>query len=104
MTDLIRYPNGFGQKDIVAWGTTGLVCLDAASQTVVKTAHDDDNLCRVEVERLIYERFQQYGGHSGLLRYHGPYDLGIRLEYAPNWRLSTFLRKHPEVGVEQRLR
>lgn len=33
---LIEYPTGFGSKDIVAWGNTGMVCLDAASQTVIK--------------------------------------------------------------------
>ncbi|KAF1354275.1 kinase-like protein [Lizonia empirigonia] len=104
MADLIQFPRGFGQQDIVAWGTTGLVCLDAASQTVIKTPHDDDNSCRVQVEKKIYERFDQRGGHSGLLRYYGPYDSGIRLELAPNWNLSSFLRKHPEVGIEQRLR
>lgn len=104
MTDSIQYPTGFGLKDIVSWGTTAMVCLDAASQTVIKTAHDNDKMDRVAVEKRIYERFQQYGEHSGLLRYYGPYESGIRLEYAPKWNLSTFLRKHPKVDVKQRLR
>lgn len=104
MADLIQFPRGFGQQDIIGWGTTGLVCLDAADKTVIKTPHDDENRRRVQVEQAIYERFDQRGGHSGLLRYHGPYDSGIRLEFAPNWNLSSFLRKHPEIGTEQRLR
>jgi serine/threonine protein kinase len=104
MADLYQFPKEFGQQDIVAWCTTGLVCLDAASKTVIKTPHDDDNCHRVQVEKTIYERFDQRGGHSGLLRYHGPYDSGIRLELAPNWNLSSFLRKHPEIEIEQRLR
>ncbi|KAF1918253.1 kinase-like domain-containing protein [Ampelomyces quisqualis] len=78
MADLIQFPMGFGQQDIVARGTTGL--------------------------KTIYERFDQRGGHPGLLRYYGPYDSGIRLELVPNWNLSSFLRKRPETGIEQRLR
>ncbi|OAL56832.1 kinase-like protein [Pyrenochaeta sp. DS3sAY3a] len=79
MSDLIQFPKGFGQQDIVAWGTTGL-------------------------GTMIYERFEQRGGHRGLLRYHGTYESGIRLELAPRWNLSSFLRKHPETGIEQRMR
>ncbi|KAI1667293.1 spindle assembly checkpoint kinase [Pyrenophora tritici-repentis] len=104
MDDLIQFPTGFGQEHIVAWGTTGLVFLDAATQTVIETPHDDDNSCRVQVEKSIYKRFDQRGGHAGVLRCHGPCELGIRLELAPNWNLSSYIRKHPEVGVEQRLR
>ncbi|KAH9875434.1 hypothetical protein J1614_004926 [Plenodomus biglobosus] len=43
MADLNQFPMGYGEQDIVTWGTTGLVCLDAASQTVIKAPHDDDN-------------------------------------------------------------
>lgn len=80
-----------------------MVCLDAASNTVVKSAHGDDTKHSIEVERRIYERFQQNGRHSGLLRYYGPYESGIRLEYAPKWNLSNFLRKHQEIETQQRL-
>jgi len=104
MTDSIQYPTGFGLKDVVSWGTTGMACIDAVTQTVIKTAHDTNNQDKTAVEKSIYERFQQRGGYSGLLRYYGPYESGIRLEYAPKWNLSTFLRKYPEVGFEQRLR
>ncbi|KAE8822478.1 hypothetical protein PTNB85_10364 [Pyrenophora teres f. teres] len=89
---------------MVAWGTTGLVCLDAAAQTVIKIPHDDDNSCKVQVEKSIYKRFDQQGAHARVLRYYGPYKSGIRLELAPNWNLSSYLRKHPEIGIEQRLR
>ncbi|KAF2463845.1 spindle assembly checkpoint kinase [Lindgomyces ingoldianus] len=94
MADLIQFPRGFGEQDIAAWGTTGLVCLDAASQTVIKTPHNNGNCRRVQVEKTIYERFDQRGGHNS----------GIRLELAPNWNLSSFLRRHPEIGIEQGLR
>lgn len=98
MADLIQFPRGFGEEDIVAWGTTSLVCLDAASQTVIKPPHDDDNRCRAQVEKAIYERFDQRGGHSGLLRYHGLYDSGICLEFALNLAVSSFLKKHSEIN------
>ena len=71
MGDEIQYTQGLGLKNIVAWGTTGLVCLDAASQTVIKIPHDENELPRASVEKPIYERFNQRGGHDGLLRYHG---------------------------------
>ncbi|KAF2276159.1 uncharacterized protein EI97DRAFT_450493 [Westerdykella ornata] len=54
--------------------------LDSASQTAIKTAHDEDNERMIAVEKAIHERFQQRGGHDGLLKYHGPYDFGIRLD------------------------
>ncbi|KAF2249701.1 kinase-like protein [Trematosphaeria pertusa] len=103
MAYCIRYATGFDSNDIVGWGTTGMVCLDKASQTVIKTAHDQDTEDRIAVEKAIYERFKQRGGHHGLLKYYGQYDSGIRLEYAPKWNLSSYLNKHPEVDGEQRL-
>ncbi|ORX96122.1 kinase-like domain-containing protein [Clohesyomyces aquaticus] len=97
MADCIRYATGFGSNDIVGWGTTGMVCLDKASQTVIKTAHDQDTEDRIAVEKAIYERFKQRGGHHGLLKYYGQYDSGICLKYAPKWNLSGYLSKHPKV-------
>ena len=34
MSDEIEYPPGFGLKDVVAWGTTGLVVVDKSSETI----------------------------------------------------------------------
>jgi serine/threonine protein kinase len=101
----IQYPSGFSREDIVSWGNSGIVCLDAASKTVIKSPHsdDDESKLRIEVEQRIYERFYQNGGHNGLLRYHGQYESGIRLEYAPNWDLLQFLQKHQEIETQQRL-
>lgn len=67
MANQIQYPNGFGLKDIVSSGNTGLVCLEAASNTVVESAHDESRKDNIEVGRRIYERFQLNGGHRGLL-------------------------------------
>lgn len=99
----IQWPTGLSSKDIVAWGNSGLVCLDAASNTVIKFARGHE-LCKphVEVERRIYERFQQNGGHGGVLQYYGPYESGIRLEYAPNLDLLYFLNKQQEIETQQR--
>ena len=100
----MEFTTGFGIKDVVAWGNSGLVCLDAESNTVVKAPFSrDECLFHFEAERRIYERFKQKGGHSGLLRYYGQYEFGIRLEYAPNWDLLNFLQKHQEIETQQRL-
>jgi hypothetical protein len=95
----IKYPTGFGLKDIAGWGSTGLVVLDRASSTVVKTAHNDDEL--VERERQVYERFTERGGHPNILRYHGTFERGIRLEHAPRYNLSSLIRE-PGDGEETR--
>ncbi|EUC40890.1 hypothetical protein COCMIDRAFT_107621 [Bipolaris oryzae ATCC 44560] len=102
---LIEYPTGFGSKDIVAYGNTGMVCLDAASQTIIKTPHDETHADSLQVERRIYERFEERGGHEGLLRYHGPFDrFGIRLEYAPGFNLCSTLSSRMDISFAQRLR
>lgn len=103
MDDEIRYPTGFGLKDIVAWGNSGLICLDEASQTIIKTPHDENNRDALVVEERIYQRLKEHGAHRGLLQYHGPYDSGIRLEYACNHTLGSFLRKHADNDFEQRI-
>lgn len=101
--DDIQYPTGFGLKDVVGWGATGLVVLDESSKTVIKTPFDsfDENL--ISKERQIYERLTSCGGHKGILSYHGTFESGIRLEYAPNHCLESFNMKH-NVDSRQRLR
>jgi hypothetical protein len=44
--DVVKYPTGFGMENVVAWGSTGLVVHNAASQTAIKTPlwEDDDPL------------------------------------------------------------
>ncbi|CAI6336817.1 unnamed protein product [Periconia digitata] len=90
MLDEIKYLVGFGLKDVVAWGTTGLVVVYEPSMTVIKTPLYDDCSDLILRERDIYERFTQLGGHQGLLRYYGTFDRGIKLEYAPKGNLRFF--------------
>lgn len=105
MENDIEYPIGFGLEDIVAWGNTGMVCLDAASQTVIKSPLDETHADSLQVERRIYERFQERGSHDGLLQYHGPFDrFGIRLEYAPGFNLCSTLYKRTDIDPAQRIR
>ncbi|KAI1002882.1 hypothetical protein K3495_g5323 [Podosphaera aphanis] len=104
MTDNIYFPTGFRPGDIVSWGNSGLVCLDRASQTVVKFPHGEENKDEIAVEQKIYERLHKHGGYEGLLRYHGPYETGIRLEFACNGDLRSFLKKRAnDIKIEQRL-
>jgi serine/threonine protein kinase len=93
-------------KDVVAWGTMGLVVLDESFKTIIKTPFDSLDQERVHLilrERQIYERFAKRGGYKGILSYHGIFESGIRLEYAPNHNLYSFNKRH-DVDFGQRLR
>jgi serine/threonine protein kinase len=46
------------------------------------------------VEQQIYERFVQRGGHKGIPIYHGTFEWGIRLEYASNGNIPSYLETH----------
>ena len=81
-----------------------MICLDQASQTIIKSPHGEENLDDIAIERRIYERIREHGGHEGLLHYHGPYESGLRLEFASNSSLRSFVRKHAsDIDLEQRL-
>ncbi|EQL00128.1 hypothetical protein G6O67_006637 [Ophiocordyceps sinensis] len=98
----IQYPSGFGLQDLISYWSTGLVVLDPASNTVVKKPLDPAYTRHADIERQIYERFIQKGGHEGILSYYGVFEDGIRLEYATNHDLKSF----DDTGQlpEQRLR
>jgi serine/threonine protein kinase len=102
----VKYPTGFSMKDVVAWGSTGLVVHDEASQTVIKAPFWDDGGPRVIREREIYERLTQRGGHPRILRYYGTFEDGIRLEYVPNGSIRMFYHAQEQSGIsfEHRLR
>ncbi|KAF4966175.1 hypothetical protein FZEAL_10680 [Fusarium zealandicum] len=100
-TDDIQYPPGFGLKDVVGWGTTGLVVLDKSTRTVIKTPLDHENASLISRERQIYERFTEKGGHRGLLTYYGTFDSGIRLQYASNYHLRSVNKRNPGNGKER---
>lgn len=90
ISDEITYPRGLSLKDVLAWGTTGLVVVHKPSKTVIKTPLHEDCSDLILREREIYERFTQLGGHQGILCYHGTLKSGIRLEYAPKGSLRSF--------------
>ncbi|KAL2175210.1 kinase-like domain-containing protein [Thermothelomyces heterothallicus CBS 202.75] len=96
MSDEIHFPIGFGLKDLVAWGNTGMILLDKSTtpNTVIKTPHDSDSSISITREQQIYERFHQRGGHKGILRYYGTFESAIRLEYTPRSNLRSYLSKH----------
>ncbi|KAF2761492.1 kinase-like protein [Pseudovirgaria hyperparasitica] len=101
----MNIPSGFSVKNIIAWGTFGLVFLDSASNTVIKVPHSAMDEAAIEIERKIYERFTQQGGHDGLLRYFGQFKDGLRLEFATNQGLLSYLQEHKStISLEQRLR
>lgn len=102
--DEIRYPEGFSLKDILAWGSFGLVCLDSTSNTVVKSAHDAQTQPFIDAEKRIYERLDERGGHAGVLKYFGAHDeSSIRLQYAAKNDLRTYFHHHAStVSMSQR--
>ena len=102
--DEVPYPSGFGLKDVVSWGTTGLVVHDESSNTVVKVPFDQTpwRAESIERERQIYERLTERGGHDGLLSYHGMFERGIRLEHASSFDLHSF-HTGRNVDVEKKL-
>ena len=101
-TQDINNPTG---TSVLGWGNSGLVFLDSSSLTVIKYPLTNDYArINVEIERKIYERFTQQGGHEGLLQYFGPFETGIRLEYASNRSILQYFQEHESnISVEQRL-
>ncbi|KAI9846490.1 MAG: hypothetical protein M1837_003910 [Sclerophora amabilis] len=79
-----------------------MVYLDSSSNTVIKYPHHQEEEPAIEVERRIYERFQQHGGHEGLLKYYGTFESGTRLEYASKHGLRQYIQFH-EIDTQQRL-
>ncbi|KAH6636079.1 kinase-like domain-containing protein [Chaetomium tenue] len=103
MSDRINFPTGFGMKDLVACGSTGMILLDKSTDTVIKSPHDDESTDALAIEQHIYERFVQRGGHKAILCYHGPFESGIRLEYAPRGNIRSYLEDHPADGKRRTL-
>jgi hypothetical protein len=107
---LTSIPTGCTIEDRVGLGTSGLVFLDSSSSsssTVIKFPHTGDihALTHIEIEKSIYNRFTLGGGHEGLLDYDGPFEAGLRLEYAKNEGLLSYLQQHKgDIGFEQRFR
>ncbi|KAH9874627.1 hypothetical protein IAQ61_003817 [Plenodomus lingam] len=98
----IRFPTGFNITNYLSSGLTSMVYLDSSSGTVVKYPHQVEEEPAIEVERQIYERIQQHGGHKGLLRLYGTVESGIRLEYASKNGLREYIQAH-EITNKQRL-
>lgn len=93
-------------KDIVGWGTTGLVVYDESTYTIIKSPMNDfdhDAATRIAREIQVYQRLEKLGGHKGTLTYHGTFESGIRLEFAPNYGLRSYIQKH-DVDLKQKLR
>jgi serine/threonine protein kinase len=83
-------------------GITSIVNLDSSSNTVVKYPYQEEEEPAIEVERRIYERFQQHGGHEVLLNYRSTFGSGIRLEYASKNGLHQYIQTY-KIDTKQRL-
>jgi len=90
-------------KDIVAYGTSGLVFLD--SSTVIKFPHPDD----YAVTNIEMKGISTSASHSKvdmkaffITLEFDPFETGIRLGYASNQGILQYLQEH-ETNVNQRL-
>lgn len=99
----IRFPTGLKLPDCLGGGLTGMAYLDKTSNTVIKFPHEGDEPA-INVEKRIYERFKHHGGHRGLLQYYGPFELGIRLEYAGLGNLRAYFKINDKIHAKDRLR
>ncbi|KAH8723560.1 kinase-like domain-containing protein [Phaeosphaeriaceae sp. PMI808] len=91
----IRFPTGLKMSDCLGGGLTGMAYLDETSNTVIKFPHEGGE-----------PAIDQNGGHEGLLQYYGPFELGIRLEYASIDNLRTYFknRDNQKIDAKDRLR
>lgn len=101
MGDSTVYPNDLCVRNLLHYGSTGLILYDDRSGTIVKWPVDDDHSHAVKYEEGIYAIFAKVGGDPGLLRYLGAVEgRGLRLEFARGGDLRTFLQQrgigHPE--------
>ncbi|KAG5926560.1 hypothetical protein E4U42_003155 [Claviceps africana] len=87
-----EWPTGLGFENFISAGNTGMVLLDEATQTVVKIPAAEWSPPAMQRERDIYQRLSSRGAHPGILTYHGEFEKGFRLEYAPNGDLYQFLQ------------
>ncbi|OAA56884.1 Protein kinase-like domain protein [Cordyceps fumosorosea ARSEF 2679] len=87
------YPPGFGQRDVISRGTTGLIVLDAQTQTIIRWPENDRDWQGIQHERQVYEQLDALGGHEGLLGCYGCEDTyGLRLEYTAYRDLQSHIR------------
>lgn len=78
-----------------------MVYLDSSFDTVIKYPYQKEEEAAIEVERKIYERFQQHGEHEGLLYHHSTFESGIRLKYISKNRLRQYIKSY-EIDTKQR--
>jgi serine/threonine protein kinase len=102
----IPLPPGIDCKDIIAFGTTGLVARFPHENKIVKIPHGGDleAHARSAVEVQVYERFERSPNRpSSVLKYFSSSDHGIILEYAENATVRHFLRNQKTLLQERLL-
>ncbi|KAF1995097.1 spindle assembly checkpoint kinase [Amniculicola lignicola CBS 123094] len=86
---LMWYPCGLSLRDLLGAGTSGFAGrLDAAVKWTLP-----NNVHFIERERKIYERL---GSYHGILRYYGPVENGILLEFAHHGSIRQYRMNHEE--------
>lgn len=64
----IKWPTDFSGEDHVGNVNYAFVCLDSSSSAVVISPHNEEYEEALRIEKVNYERFEENGGHAGLLR------------------------------------
>lgn len=81
------YPRGLSMKDLLGAGLSGY---GGRVDGAIKWVHPK-NVRYIERERRVYERL---GRNPGILRYYGPVENGILLEYAHNGSIRQYYAMH----------
>ncbi|KAK4238593.1 kinase-like domain-containing protein, partial [Achaetomium macrosporum] len=89
--DQLHFPPGFGFKDCIGDGNSGIIPLDKDTLTVIKIPSGEEHSEEINIERRIYERFVERGGHKAIPIYHGASEHGIRLGHVHHGNVRSYL-------------
>ncbi|GCB23033.1 serine/threonine-protein kinase HT1 [Aspergillus awamori] len=89
----LRLPPGIDPDDMIGQGSSGIVALDPKTKHIIKFPFNEDEArAACDREKEIYERLERspLPRPSSLLKYYGPRDQGIFLEYAKHGTLRRY--------------
>ncbi|KAL3265063.1 hypothetical protein ABHI18_000187 [Aspergillus niger] len=89
----LQLPPGIDPDDMIGQGSSGIAALDPKTKHIIKFPFNEDEArAACDREKEIYERLERspLPRPSSLLKYYGPRDQGILLEYAKHGTLRRY--------------
>ncbi|EHA18456.1 hypothetical protein CBS63078_4938 [Aspergillus niger] len=89
----LQFPPGIDPDDMIGQGSSGIAALDPKTKHIIKFPFNEDEArAACDREKEIYERLERspLPRPSSLLKYYGPRDQGILLEYAKHGTLRRY--------------